>query len=163
MTTHGKAAIIASRAAKAAATAQKFARTDWPGRAPGTKVIGKTASGAIIRVPDSPVKMPKGQTAGHAQHAEHWPHPAKPDAKPRPEFAVTANGRPMHPKLAELIRARIKSIDPRCAEVKRLEGKMTGPKDKPSDWPASVPWYPGTTINKGIAQAVVENEARAAR
>lgn len=163
MTTSAKSAINAARAAKAAATAQKFARTDWPGRAHGTKVIGKTASGAVIRVPDTPVKMPKGTTAGNAQHAEHWPDPRKPDTKPRPEFCVTANGKPLSPKLAELIRARLKPIDVRSAEVRRHESKLTGPKTKPADWPVTVPFYPGCTIDQGIAAVVAAAEARDTR
>lgn len=162
MTTSAKHAINAARAAKAAATAQKFSRTDWPSRAHGTRVVGKTASGAEIRVIDTPTKFPKGTVAGSAEHAEHWPNPTKPAAKPRPEFCVTSNGKPLSPKLAALIASRIKPLDPRCAEVRRLEGKMSGPKDKPSDWPATVPFYPGCTFDPGIAKVVAAAEARAA-
>jgi hypothetical protein len=163
MTTSAKHALNAARAAQAAATRHKFSRTDWPSRPSGTKVIGKTASGAEIRVIDSPVKFPKGTAAGNPQHVENWPNPTKPNAKPKPEFCVTTNGKPLHPKLAELIRARLKPIDVRCAEVKRLEDKLTGPQTKPSDWPGAVPFYPGCTFDPGIAKVVAAAEARDAR
>lgn len=166
MTTTGKNAVNAARAAKAAALTRRVVARQLGAHGHGVhsipkmREIGRTASGAVIRTITPEVPVPKGAKAGHAQHPENWPDPRKPAAKPRPEFCVTSNGKPLSPKLAALIASRIKPLDPRCAEVRRLEGKMSGPKDKPSDWPASVPWYSGTTIDIGIAKTVAAAEAR---
>lgn len=169
MTTNGKAAVNAANAAKSAALTRRIVARQLGAHGHGVhsipkmREIGRTPSGAVIRTITPDVPMPRGTKSGHPQGAEHWPHPSKPNAKPRPEFCVTANGKPLSPKLAALIASRIKPIDPRCAEVKRLEDKMTGPTEKPADWPSTVPWYPGSTIDIGIAKVVAAGEARAAR
>ena len=172
MTNSAKTSLNAARAAKAAALTRRIVARQLGAHGHGIHSIarmreaGRTASGYIIHKIDQPPGRQIKNTAaaaGKPQGAEHWPDPRKADAKPRPEFCVTSNGKPLSPKLAALIASRIKPIDPRCAEVRRLEDKLTGPKDKPSDWPASVPWYSGTTIDIGIAKTVAAAEARDAR
>jgi hypothetical protein len=167
MTTSAKSALNANRAAKAAATRSMVARhLSARGHGihsiPKMREIGRTPSGHIIRGISPEVPIPKGAPAGRPQGAEHWPNPKAPDAKPRPEFCVTANGKPLSPKLAELIAARLKPIQ-KSPELERWEARLTGPKTKPSDWPQGVPFYPGTTIDPAIAHAVVSAERAAFR
>lgn len=164
MTTSAKSALHAARAAKARTTRAMVARhLSMKGQGvhgtPSMREVGRTASGAIIRRIENPpgVAMPSGTRAGTPQHAEHWPSPLKPNAKPRPEFSVTADGKPLSPKLAELIAARLRPIQ-KSAELERWEARLTGPKVKPADWPEGVPFYPGTTIDPAIAAAVVASE-----
>lgn len=169
MTTSGKSAVNAARAAKAAALTRRIVSRQLGAKGygihsvPQMRETGRTSSGAIIRKivqpPGQPIRE-KSAEGGRPQGVTAWPDPRQTDAKPRPGFAVTANGRPLPPKLAELIAARLKPL--KCDVLARWESRLTGPTEKPADWPATVPWYPGTSIDAGIAQVVAAAEARAA-
>jgi hypothetical protein len=165
MTNAAKSALNAARAAKARATRNTVARhLSASGHgipaAPRTEIIGRTPSGAVIRAVSPQVKMPTGAPAGRPTGAQYWPSPVEPDAKPIPKFCVTANGKPLSPKLAELIAARLKPIQ-KSPELARWESRLTGPAEKPNDWPEGVPFYAGCTIDPGIARAVVSAERAA--
>lgn len=169
MTNSAKNSLNAARAAKAAALTRRIVARQLGNHghgiyaSPKTAEAGRTSSGAIIRKivqpPGQPIRE-KSANAGRPQGATHWPDPRQADAKPRPSFAVTANGRPLPPKLAELIAARLKPL--KCDVLVRWERRLTGPTEKPADWPATVPFYPGCTIDQGIAAVVATAEARAA-
>jgi hypothetical protein len=165
MTNAAKSALNAARAAKARATRNIVARhasANGHGihAAPRTEIVGRTPSGAIIRTVTPQVKMPTGSPAGRPTGAQYWPSPIEPDAKPVPKFCVTAGGKPLSAKLAELIAARLKPIQ-KSPELERWESRLTGPAQRPNDWPEGVPFYPGCTIDAGIAHAVVSAERAA--
>jgi hypothetical protein len=144
---------------------------------PALKEAGRTASGAIIRKIQSPVPMPaQPASAGKAKGPEHWPRPTAPGAKlhtggavavlsildniGRPESIAARCGWPR--RRGAPIATRSAADLERAAWKIVTAGKSAGPYEKPPDWPAGAPWYPGFDLSPATARNVVEADRLAA-
>jgi hypothetical protein len=152
------------------------------------KETGRAASGAIIKriVPAPGVASPreKPAAAGAPQGPQHWPRPT-PGAKlgaigvlerlasiggPLPrglgddisKHLATMNLPNRAPAALPIRKLNPAEIDRAGWEHVKARGKLTGPAERPADWPQGQPWYPGLDLSPALARAIVAAEQVAA-
>lgn len=152
------------------------------------KETGRTASGAIIKkiapAPgiDSPREKPA--VAGKPQGPEHWPRPT-PAAKlgslavldrlasiggPIPRalgdeisrHLATLDGQRRNPAPLPIRKLNPAELEAAAWDHVRHRGKLTGPAERPADWPDAQPWYPGFDLDPALARSIVAAEQAAA-